>query len=99
MVEKEQSERIFGLDVMRAMAIIMVLCSHILWIYPQNSSMISQFFQLFGFLGVEVFFVLSGFLIGTIFYKLYLKDDFSFKTTIYFSNGVGFEPYQITICF
>lgn len=84
MVEKEQSERIFGLDVMRAMAIIMVLCSHILWIYPQNSSMISQFFQLFGFLGVEAFFVLSGFLIGTIFYKLYLKDDFSFKTTIYF---------------
>lgn len=84
MIEKTQGERIFGLDIMRAAAIIMVLSSHILWIYPPNNSMISQFFQLFGFLGVETFFVLSGFLIGTIFYKIYLKDDITFTNVLHF---------------
>lgn len=84
MIEKTRSERIFGLDVMRAAAIMMVLSSHILWIYPPSSSMISQFFQLFGFLGVETFFVLSGFLIGTLFYKIYLQDDFNFSKVLHF---------------
>ena len=84
MIGKTSSERIFGLDVMRATAILMVLSSHILWIYPPRQNLISQLFQLFGFLGVEVFFVLSGFLIGTIFYKLYLNDNFSIKTVFYF---------------
>jgi peptidoglycan/LPS O-acetylase OafA/YrhL len=84
MIERQQNERIFGLDLMRAAAIVLVLSSHVLWIYPPKSSIISQFLQLFGFLGVELFFVLSGFLIGTIFYKLYLKDDFSIQSVFYF---------------
>ena len=84
MIQINSDKRIFGLDVMRASAILMVLSSHILWIYPPKHNLISQLFQLFGFLGVEMFFVLSGFLIGTIFYKLYLKDDFSVNTVFYF---------------
>lgn len=84
MVEKSQSERVFGLDLMRAAAILMVLSSHVLWIYPPQISLLSEIFHLFGFLGVEVFFVLSGFLIGTIFYKLYIKEDFKLGTVIYF---------------
>jgi peptidoglycan/LPS O-acetylase OafA/YrhL len=84
MIQINSEKRIFGLDVMRAAAILMVLCSHILWIYPPKSSLLSQFFQLFGFLGVEVFFVLSGFLIGTIFYNMYLKDDFKLSSVFYF---------------
>jgi len=84
MIESHQNERIFGLDVMRAVAILMVLSSHVLWIYPPKITLISQFSLLFGFLGVELFFVLSGFLIGTIFYQLYLKDDFSIHSVFYF---------------
>lgn len=78
------ANRVFGLDLMRAVAILMVLCSHILWIYPPSSGYISQFFQLFGFLGVEIFFVLSGFLIGRILYKLYVKEDFPKASVFYF---------------
>lgn len=78
------SERIFGLDLMRAIAIMMVLCSHILWIYPQSTNMISQFFILFGYWGVEIFFVLSGFLIGNILYQLYFNGNFTIQTVFIF---------------
>lgn len=69
---------------MRAMAITMVLCSHILWIYNPEDGIIRQLFALFGFLGVEFFFVLSGFLIGRILYNLYMKDDFTLKSAFGF---------------
>ena len=78
------TQRVFGLDLMRAMAITMVLCSHILWIYKPKDGIISQIFALFGFLGVEFFFVLSGFLIGRILYKIYLKEDFTIKSAFGF---------------
>ncbi|WP_447634922.1 acyltransferase family protein [Flavobacterium microcysteis] len=71
--------RIFGLDLMRAVAILMVLSAHCLWIYPESNSFIAQLLKLFGFLGVEIFFVLSGFLIGRILLQSYLKEDFSFS--------------------
>ena len=76
--------RVFGLDLMRAMAICMVLCSHILWIYNPEDGIIRQLFALFGFLGVEFFFVLSGFLIGRILYSIYIKDDYTIKSALYF---------------
>lgn len=71
------SKRIFGLDLMRAVAIMMVLCAHILSIYPHSSASITQLFSFFGFWGVELFFVLSGFLVGSILYNTYLKEDFT----------------------
>jgi peptidoglycan/LPS O-acetylase OafA/YrhL len=76
--------RVFGLDLMRAMAITMVLCSHILWIYNPNDGIIRQLFALFGFLGVEFFFVLSGFLIGRIIYKIFIKGDFTIRSVFGF---------------
>jgi len=61
-----QPNRVIGLDIFRSIAVIMVLLSHSRFgmndSYPLNLP-----FGTFGFYGVELFFVLSGFLIGSIF--------------------------------
>lgn len=65
-------ERVEGLDLMRSIAIIMVVFYHA-WIF------LSPFFQnvgmlfFLGFWGVELFFVLSGFLVGGIFIKKFIN--------------------------
>lgn len=78
------AHRIFGLDLMRATAILMVVVGHCLWIVPKGEGLLFQLLELFGFLGVEVFFVLSGFLIGIILYRLYLTSDFNLATVFFF---------------
>jgi peptidoglycan/LPS O-acetylase OafA/YrhL len=60
--------RIYGLDVFRATAVLLVLIGHCL-----EHSKVSVYIQVFGrlgILGVELFFVLSGFLIGSIVIRL-----------------------------
>lgn len=84
MIGNQNQNRIFGLDLMRAAAILMVLFGHCVWIMPDDTSLFHQFLVLSGFFGVEVFFVLSGFLIGKILYELYMKEAFSLKTIFYF---------------
>ncbi|PWA04185.1 acyltransferase family protein [Flavobacterium psychrotolerans] len=84
MITEQSAKRIFGLDLIRATAILMVLCSHILSIYPNVTNKLTQVFILFGYWGVEIFFVLSGFLIGNILYKLYIKDDFTIHSVFSF---------------
>lgn len=61
----EKISRNFGLDVVRSMAIILVLISHSHLFYSKNVENL-KFLSLFGVLGVEIFFALSGFLIGKI---------------------------------
>ncbi|UGS24294.1 acyltransferase family protein [Flavobacterium channae] len=77
-MEINSEKRVFGLDVLRATAITMVVCSHILWIYPKSNHFIPMLFELFGFWGVELFFVLSGFLIGSILYKTFVEQSYRF---------------------
>src|SRR5204863_1727576 len=58
--------RVFGLDLLRAAAIMMVVCAHgFVVLYPHFGEPLG-FFGHGGFYGVELFFVLSGFLIGQI---------------------------------
>lgn len=62
--------RVFGLDVVRAVAILLILCSHsTILLFPNSEAAGLRFIQFFGTIGVDIFFVLSGFLIGTILIK------------------------------
>lgn len=72
-------ERIYGLDVMRAIAIAMVLVSHTLYIFQGYQNPMTYLLHVLGIQGVEVFFVLSGFLIGSILLKTLAKTRFSFS--------------------
>ena len=69
---------------MRAVAILLVVFSHTLWIVPGAKGLIPDLLSLAGVIGVEIFFVLSGFLIGRIVFKLFVKDDFNFNKIKYF---------------
>jgi peptidoglycan/LPS O-acetylase OafA/YrhL len=60
------TDRVFGLDLLRAAAIMMVICAHAFGVlYPHFGQALGLFGH-GGFYGVELFFVLSGFLIGQI---------------------------------
>lgn len=77
-------QRIFGLDLLRVISIVLVLSSHTSWIYPPGNSLFSKAIDMCGFFGVEIFFVLSGFLIGGIILKQFLQGDYSLKIMITF---------------
>ena len=64
--QKSPTDRVFGLDLLRAAAIMSVICAHgFVVLYPHFGSVLGVFGH-GGFYGVELFFVLSGFLIGQI---------------------------------
>lgn len=76
------SKRVYGLDVIRALAILIVVFGH-------GGGISGNLFENFPTVplidGVELFFVLSGFLIGTILIKqLNSEDAFSLKTLLVF---------------
>ena len=62
---KPETERVFGLDVMRASAILLVLLGHAT-VWFASCVPVFNIGCLGGYFGVELFFVLSGFLIGSI---------------------------------
>lgn len=77
------SKRFFGLDFLRALSISLLLFSHSSWIYNSNS-IFGRLQDASGFLGVELFIVLSGFLIGGILYKQFLHENYTLKDAYLF---------------
>ncbi|MGB5062682.1 MAG: acyltransferase [Candidatus Competibacter sp.] len=70
--------RNYGLDVLRAAAILLVVASHAIFFIIQaipESDSIKLISYFCGFWGVELFFVISGFLIGTIIKKLVVANS------------------------
>lgn len=75
-----QSEgRIFGLDLLRFLAIVLVVLGHSRWMIQTFPKPIKVMLHGSGILGVELFFVLSGFLIGGILLKTYEKNGHFLK--------------------
>lgn len=83
-LEKQVNERIFGLDLVRALAILLVVFSHIYYLIGSKNPLLISISGLFGFAGVELFFVLSGFLIGSILLRMFLADEFTIKHLLVF---------------
>lgn len=72
-VAKREPKRIIQLDFLRAIAILLVLGDHsVTLILPENAGKfrpLATFFDRFGWTGVDLFFVLSGFLIGGLLFR------------------------------
>lgn len=73
-------KRNFGLDLLRAIAISLVVVSHCTYLlFPKNTSFYVTFFRTMGAVGVDLFFVLSGFLVGGILLKLMTERKTNFN--------------------
>ncbi|MGE8574392.1 MAG: acyltransferase family protein, partial [Burkholderia contaminans] len=59
------SQRVFGLDILRALAVLLVLASHTV-VHGAPPAWLRWYFWAQGTIGVEIFYVLSGFLIGSV---------------------------------
>jgi len=68
--------RVFGLDFLRAIAILLVLVAHASFMFLPLTHDLQPWWML-GHLGVELFFVLSGFLIGGILARQAQSADFN----------------------
>jgi peptidoglycan/LPS O-acetylase OafA/YrhL len=75
------NKRIYGLDILRALAILFVVIGHGGVYLPERTQILSDFIT---FDGVSIFFVLSGFLIGSILIKLLDKNQATIKTLFNF---------------
>lgn len=69
-MNSSQANRVFGLDFLRSIAIGLVVMSHAtLLAFPNSISPLFTAIKILGAVGVDLFFVLSGFLIGGILLK------------------------------
>lgn len=87
----KEKNKVFGLDLMRVLAILLVLSAHTLWIYHDYSNLLTKAINFSGFMGVELFFVLSGFLIGRSLLRLFVSDGFNHDSASRFLKRRAFR--------
>lgn len=75
------TKRIYGLDILRTIAILCVLCGHTYEYLPEE---MHTTFNIFTRDGVSIFFILSGFLIGGILIKMIDKEKFTKRALLKF---------------
>ena len=78
---KIDSNRTYGLDILRAFAILFVLIGHSNMYLPESIIKFGYFLE---FPGVAIFFVLSGFLIGKILIKTFISNRLTLNTILNF---------------
>jgi len=95
MVQENSSDKLYGLDHLRALAIMLVLLYHYrAFKHPEWIDTIGKF----GWTGVDLFFVLSGFLIsGQLFREIEKKGRISLKTFFTKRFFRIIPPYIFTI--
>ncbi len=75
------TNRVYGLDIMRCMAILLVLISHSICFLPK---VLAPYFNYVMLDGVTIFFVLSGFLVGGILIRINESNGLSWRGVISF---------------
>ena len=92
LLHPDYNTRVFGLDIMRALAIIFVVLEHGLML--EKASTTFPWVKLIN--GVELFFVLSGFLIGGMLIRIFEKNEsFGIKTMGRFGYADGSGHFRI----
>ena len=80
-----RSKRVYGIDVIRSIAISLVVISHCTYLlYADHNTFILSFIRTLGAVGVDLFFVLSGYLIGGLLIKNIEEGKTSFSDLVTF---------------
>ncbi len=84
-MKTSQQDRILGLDLIRTIAISLVVFSHATYIiFPNSEQSLATLIRVFGAIGVDLFFVLSGYLIGGILLNNIRDNKISFSDLVLF---------------
>jgi len=95
--DRPNKEKLFGLDFLRALAIIMVLFFHTLVLFPHPEWL--SYVAKFGWIGVDLFFALSGFLIASqLFAKIVEDKKISFRD-FFIKRFFRIVPAYLTVLF
>ncbi len=95
-----KKNRSFGLDLFRVIAFFMVLITHSLFVVEKFNPKFRNF-AFIGNLALEMFYALSGFLIGNIFIKNFIEAEFSYKKVLEFLKNRWFKTlptYYLILC-
>ena len=76
--------RLFGLDFYRVAAILMVLLANTIFFFQLELPAVSDLAPMIGFVGLEIFLVLSGFLLATAFYPIFMSETFGLGAWLQF---------------